>query len=501
MASPCEQVTENIISELVKTLISIIGEKDEFLKGHSERVASTCVRFGMRLGLPKTKINQIYLAGLLHDIGMISVPREILGKTGEISKDEDECIKKHPDVSVKILSNLHMMNAVLPMVSHHHEAFDGSGYPDGLKGEELSLETRILSIINYYDKITVARNGKPSLSSQEAKEELIRSTGKMFDKELVDSFLEYIDSDSSNTSTDQKEIKNSSILSNKPPASDNKMQLQDSIAKIVKQVKSGSIDLPVLPKVIQEIQKVMNQSTANVGTLAHAVEKDAVISVKVISAANSPFYRGTEKIRSVDSAISRLGFKETQTIVNTIANKSLYNTKNSNFKILMEKLWLHSLASAYCSKIIASFLKLGDPEKYFLMGLIHDIGKTLLIKVLGDEQYQTESLGDEDILSAVQDIHTSFGGAILRRWGFSEDYIRVSLLHEGPHYNEKTDKDVLIANLANNMAYYLGYGTTDRDEIPLENLDSVRFLEMEAQSFIPIQDQAKKLMEETAHIF
>jgi HD-like signal output (HDOD) protein len=287
---------------------------------------------------------------------------------------------------------------------------------------------------------------------------------------------------------------------NNAKAEDKKI-LQEAIARIVKKVKSGEIELPVLPNVIQEIQRVMSEPNANVDNLAEVIEKDAVVSLKVISAANSPFYRGTEKIRTVDMAISRLGFKETQSIVNVIANKGLYETKNTQFRTLMEKLWLHSLATAYGSRILSNSLALGETEKYFLMGLIHDIGKTLLLKVLGNLHPQIESLEIEDIITSVQDIHTGFGGAIIRRWGFSEEYIRVTLLHEGPNFSENTDKDVLLINIANNIAHNLQFCAYHQDPIDLMGLEAVKYLGVESEIIDSTIENVTSLMEETATIF
>lgn len=500
MPEPREKVTDSIVSELVKTLISVIEEKDDFLKGHAERVASTCVHFGVSLGLPKTQINQIYLAGLLHDIGMVSIPIEIIKKAEALSKDELDFIKKHPVIGEKILSNLNMMQGILPIVRHHHESFDGSGYPDGLKGEEIPFESRLLNIANSYDALTSNRHDRPPFSTEDALKSLQESAGKKFDENLVEKFLTYMDSPEKPDNTVPPEKPPEEPKENNAKAEDKKL-LQESIARIVKKVKSGDIELPVLPNVIQEIQKVMSEPNANVDNLAVVIEKDAVVSLKVISAANSPFYRGTEKIRTVDMAISRLGFKETQSIVNVIANKSLYETKNTQFRTLMEKLWLHSLATAYSSRILSKSLALGETEKYFFMGLIHDIGKTLLLKVLGDLHPQIESLEVEDIITSVQDIHTGFGGAIIRRWGFSEEYIRITLLHEGPNFSEKTDKDVLLINIANNISHNLQFCAYQREPIDLMDLEAVKYLGVESEIIDSTIENVTSLMEETATIF
>ncbi|MFC1535256.1 HDOD domain-containing protein [Thermodesulfobacteriota bacterium] len=217
--------------------------------------------------------------------------------------------------------------------------------------------------------------------------------------------------------------------------------------------------------------------------------------------ANSPMYRGAEKILTVKQAIPRLGVKETQSVVNTIANKSLYTVKDNYFKISMEKLWLHSLASANVASAIARRLVLGDVEKFFFMGLIHDIGKVLLLKVFGDIHSKYNSLDIKEVTTGVQEVHTSFGGAILRKWGFSEEFARIALLHEGPKFRPGTDNEILSINFASNIAAKIGYDLFDGEEVELPSLDSARLLNIESKKIDALCNELKKQMQETSNIF
>ena len=202
-----EKITDNIISEIVKTLISIIEEKDEFIKGHSERVASRCVRFWTYLGLPKERTNQIYLAGLLHDIGMVNIPLTIIHKQGELSEDEWEKIKKHPEISEKILSHLSFMKGTLPIIRHHHEAWDGSGYPDGLNGKEIPIESRILCLVDSHDAMTFPRAYRSALNEEDAFKNLQKASGHKFDEDLVRKYLNYLQPSSESPQESEKSDK------------------------------------------------------------------------------------------------------------------------------------------------------------------------------------------------------------------------------------------------------------------------------------------------------
>ena len=260
-----------------------------------------------------------------------------------------------------------------------------------------------------------------------------------------------------------------------------KKVLKESIQRIIHRFKTGKIELPVLPKIIDDVRKVMTNPDSTIDDLSKTIEKDAVISIRIVAAANSPFYRGTEKITTVDKAIMRLGFRETGSIVNAIANKNLYDSKDKSIQILMEKLWLHSLASAYGAKILAYKLQLDNPELYFLMGLTHDIGMILLLKQLEGGFFEGDTSKIKFIYPLIQRIHSDFGGAIIKRWGFSANFIKVILQHEGPNFSPDTDKDILIINLAMNLAHHSGYSLFDF-EVDLEQLDATRFLELDTEA-------------------
>jgi putative nucleotidyltransferase with HDIG domain len=168
----------------------------------------------------------------------------------------------------------------------------------------------------------------------------------------------------------------------------------------------------------------------------------------------------------------------------------------------MEKLWMHSLAAALSAKAIAQSLMLGDNEKYYFMGLIHDIGKVLLLKAMAEIHRKNDSFKIDELMDGVKEFHTSFGSTILRKWGFSEEYARVSLLHEGPRFKEGIDKEILVINLAGNIAKKIGYGVTgNADEIDILNLESVRLLEINIDNFNKIMESVNDVMQEASGIF
>lgn len=497
--------TQGTLKELVNSLIQEMEKKDPSMKAHSTRVANQCVLFMKDLERPPKEINQIYIAALLHDIGMIFIPSNISSKKTGLNESEMQYIKKHTILSEKILSKYDALKEILPVIRHHHEAVDGSGYPDGLSDEAIPVCAKVLSVVNTYDSLLNGYNGR-LLTTDDALNEIKKLAGNKLDRVLADRFINFI---KPSDNKDNVIIENTIPVPEKqapekPPENDVKLSgtIKDIVSDIINKFRKNDLYLPVLPEVVKNIQDVINSPSSGVDQLAAVIEKDAVISVRLIYVANSVLYRGADKIHTVKQAIPRIGAKETQSIVATIANKSLYEVKDKVFKKLMERLWKHSLASAFAARTISEELRLGDTEKYYFMGLVHDIGKVLLLKTMGDAHFQDESLDIDEMIVEVKSVHTSFGSSILRKWGFGEDYCRICLLHSGPKFKPSTDKEILVINLAGNIAKKAGFTiTSNPDSINIAALDSRIQLNIEPREFDSMIEDTKKRMNETSDIF
>ncbi|MCX7944083.1 MAG: response regulator [Deltaproteobacteria bacterium] len=184
---------QNTFSETIQGFAMAIEAKDRYTIGHSERVAKITLEICKGLGLSEEETGRIFQAALLHDIGKIGIRYEELNKPEKLTPKEYEMFKLHPVIGKKILQPITFLQNILPDIYHHHEQYDGSGYPDGLRGEEIPLGARILAIADTYDAMTSDRPYRPALSHDVAIEELKRCSGTQFDPKLVEVFIKIYD--------------------------------------------------------------------------------------------------------------------------------------------------------------------------------------------------------------------------------------------------------------------------------------------------------------------
>ena len=170
----------------VYALAATVDAKDPYTYGHSTRVAAMAEKIAKAIGLSRKEIADLYAASLLHDIGKVGVPDLILTKPGTLSKDEWRTVRKHAAEGARIVGYVKELRASVPMIRHHHEWYNGSGYPDGLKGDEIPLGARIISVADAYDTMTTPRLYRAVVSHQEAREELRQNSGTQFDPDLVE---------------------------------------------------------------------------------------------------------------------------------------------------------------------------------------------------------------------------------------------------------------------------------------------------------------------------
>src|SRR3989338_3980414 len=184
---------EEAMVEMMLTLVQTLEERDEYTRGHSERVALLSVALGREMGLDEKCLATLRRCALLHDIGKIGIRDELLYKPGNFTPDERARMNKHPEKGHFIALNSHLLWDLIPMIRNHHENYDGSGYPDGMAGDKIPLEARIVSLADYFDALATARPYKQPFTKERAVDFVISMSGKKFDPKVVDAFLKIVD--------------------------------------------------------------------------------------------------------------------------------------------------------------------------------------------------------------------------------------------------------------------------------------------------------------------
>ena len=184
---------ESEIKSALSALISALDAREPYTKGHSGRVAEYAVALAEQLGADDEDCQKLYMAALLHDIGKIGVPDNVLLKEGKLTDEEFSVMKQHPVIGERMLTSVEFLSDLLPAIRNHHERHDGKGYPDGLAGEEIPFFARCIAVADAYDAMTTDRPYRKALTSQEAKAELFRLRNMQWEAIAVDAFLVILD--------------------------------------------------------------------------------------------------------------------------------------------------------------------------------------------------------------------------------------------------------------------------------------------------------------------
>ncbi|CAM3951825.1 HD domain-containing phosphohydrolase [Alicyclobacillus pomorum] len=186
-----DEVDQEIV-KTIKVFLAILNSKDRYTYAHTERDVVYAVALAKRIGLQEESIRYLRFGAFLHDIGKVEVPIEVLTKRRPLTREEWKIMKSHVELGENMAKSIPSLAPCLPIIRHHHERFDGTGYPDGLKGEEIPLEARILTIADSFDAMTTSRPYQRKRTMEEAFEELRACAGRQFDPDLVEPFIEVV---------------------------------------------------------------------------------------------------------------------------------------------------------------------------------------------------------------------------------------------------------------------------------------------------------------------
>jgi len=196
-----------LFEQTTQALATAIDAKDKYTHGHSTRVAEYSKKIAKLAGKSQSECDDIYFAGLLHDVGKIGIPSSIINKDGKLTKEEYEAIKQHPTIGEQILSGISKSPYLSIGAHHHHERYDGKGYPDGLKGEDIPDVARIIAVADAYDAMTSKRSYREPIPQDKVREEFVKGTGTQFDPKYAKLMIHLIDLDSEYNMKERDEVK------------------------------------------------------------------------------------------------------------------------------------------------------------------------------------------------------------------------------------------------------------------------------------------------------
>lgn len=274
------------------------------------------------------------------------------------------------------------------------------------------------------------------------------------------------------------------------------------IEAITSRFKRGEINLPSYPKINSQFRYLVEQG-ATILQITDLLKQDVGISSKLLSISNSPYYSSLTQNKTLEQAVSRLGLKTTKNYVEIISNRSLYATNNKKYKDSMKKLWEHSLSCGYASEILSGLLHMKSPDEVFTMGLLHDIGKLLLMQVaieLETSGAYEEGIDRTELIDTLNSYHGTFGGSLLKKWKFPNDYSLVARCHHTPGEVENVSKEFMVVHLANLTVKSMGYSFNDSEVPDLGHALSLKFLNLDLPDLDTVKARVTALMRNSAAI-
>jgi len=240
---------------------------------------------------------------------------------------------------------------------------------------------------------------------------------------------------------------------------DNKPKKRNIVDEIVEKLKSDDFDLPILSNVVNTVNEMLNDASTTSSELADEIKNDPVVTTRLIALSNSPIYISTRRNKTLEEAIARIGLKEIKNYLWIFGHLALFQSSDTQFSNLLTTTHIHSMVTAEAAKLIARLSKSPNPEECFYLGLMHDIGTVLVLRILEDISI-THPINDEKaILDTTHALHQKFGGILLKRWCMPEIMQTIATEHEQLDHNrlDTYRTELRIIHFANLISIKLGY--------------------------------------------
>ncbi len=363
--------------------------------GHSYRVAQYALALGHEMGLTENELRALQLGCLFHDIGKLLLPDQILkNQASQLSPVEQTLVRQHPVLGEQLVKGMDLPSEAISVIRHHHERWDGQGYPDRLQGEMIPLIARIASVANTYDHLTEPKEGEPLLSHSEINALLKSEMGQALDPNVVRAFL--------------------------------KLREPQDVWEVLERV----TELPALAPVVQRALILLEREDFDWREVSEIIAQDQNLVAQLLRLANSALTGLRRRVTSLSSALRILGARPIRNLLLTMTVRPFLQAPSEL------QLWEHSLACAFVARRLAHQTQLIDPEEAFTAGLLHDIGKALLLRFFPQSYKQAKEISKqqscptflaERLIFSVT--HAEVGAWLLERWRVPSPFCEAVAMH------------------------------------------------------------------------
>ncbi|MCW3067209.1 MAG: hypothetical protein JWN32_4381 [Solirubrobacterales bacterium] len=435
----------------IETLASLIDLRDGYTGRHSDHVVTMARRVGERLGLDRRDVAEICIAARLHDIGKIGVPDSILLKRGPLSPTEQSIIRCHSAWGADTLARVPGLDAVAVAVRHHHERWDGRGYPDGIAGEDIPLASRIIGVCDAFGAMTSTRPYRRALDLNEARRLLVAGAGAQFDERVVAAMCEVLDEGGLDLPAPEPETPGAAEEAAAPADEPHRPPRRNQpLVRAFERLEA----LPALSESRQRVLALLGEERPSTDDIVVTIESDAALTIAVLRAANRMPGRTRSRICGIPEALRALSPQGIERLVSQVATFEFFQ-RIPGWET-PEHFRLHAVATQQIAARIARSLEAEDRDVIMVAALLHDVGKLVLADAY--REYPGAVHGGartpEDRVRAEQRTlgvdHASVGGVLIRRWGLPD---RIATAVERHHLAHETG-DAAVVRLADMLTHY-----------------------------------------------